>query len=112
MAWQLLCQVENRFQIPGRGLVILPSFSVPETGTRKFRIANLEVETPNGERHEFEAEFTLELFPIYDDPCVLKDKNQSMVLIIYKVKKEEVPIGSKVYLSEIDYSKVYDVQVY
>jgi hypothetical protein len=105
MAEKLLCQVEERRQIAGRGLTILPNFSAAKADALTDYKTSIEVETANGKRRTFEAHFMTEHFS-YSDPSVPIDKRWRIVLYIPKAKKEEVPIGSKLFVSLTDYSKI------
>jgi hypothetical protein len=87
-------------------LAVTPNFGAPDDATWKFCSTNVEVEKSNGERRAFEANFVLEHF-YFTDPSMPVDKRWRIVLILPKAKKEEVPIGSRVYVSETDYSKVF-----
>ena len=107
MSEKLLCEVEERFQITDRGLVLAPDFSVPSKGTWKNFTTNIEVETEEGERKKFEANYWLSHFNIRD-PSVPMDKRWRVVLNLPKAKKEDVPIGSKIFVSEENYAKVID----
>ena len=86
MSEKLLCEVEERFQITGRGLVIAPDFSVPSKGAWKNFTAKIVIETNGGERKKFEANFWLSHFNIRD-PNVPIDKRWRVVLNLPKAKK-------------------------
>jgi len=105
MSAKFLCEVEERFQITGRGLVLAPDFSVPSNGAWQNFTTNIELETAGDGRKTFEANFWLSHFNI-SDPNVPIDKRWRIVLNLPNAKEDEVPIGSRVYVDEVDYIKV------
>ncbi|MRV70220.1 hypothetical protein GJ700_00600 [Duganella sp. FT92W] len=87
--------VTDQFQLSGIGLVVMPDFSVPE------RWANVEetvlIETPGG-RRELLAQFRQTHFRILDVTAPL-DRRWRVVLCFPTGTKEQVPVGSVVYVS-------------
>jgi hypothetical protein len=86
--------VEDTFQIEGRGLVILPNFSVPETGW-KNRAVTVSVMMPNGDQFDATARFDVEHFS-FRDPTVPADRRWRVAVVFQDRSKEEIPIGSKI----------------
>lgn len=105
MLEKLLSEIEETFQIPGRGLVIAPDFCVPNLKMWENFATNIEIETNNGARKQFIANFELSHFE-FRDSNVSTDKRWRIVLSLPGAAKEDVPIGSQIYVSVEDYSKV------
>lgn len=99
MDWQnemrvKLLTVENTFQIEGRGLVILPNLSIPETGW-KNRAVTVSVMTPSGDQFDATARFDVEHFS-FRDSAVPADRCWRVAVAVQDRTKDKIPIGSKI----------------
>jgi hypothetical protein len=88
-----LLTVEDSFQITGRGLVLVPTFCVPNGW--KNRTGPLVVVRPDGQQYEATAQFNMVHFNI-SDPNVPLDKRWQIEVVIEDRKKDELPIGSRI----------------
>jgi hypothetical protein len=88
-----LLTVQDHFDMTGRGLVLLPDFDVPD-GWRD-RSDTVIVVTPDGERQEFLAHFSIVHFNI-SDPNVDSKGRWRVSVSLPTASKSTVPIGSKV----------------
>lgn len=89
--------VEDTFDIKGRGLIIAPSFSVSEY---KFDTEEkIRVETPDGSEIFCNAYFQVP----FQTP---RPKVLSFCCALLKVSKEQVPIGSKIFVVGKDQSEL------
>jgi len=93
-----LLTVEDTFEIGGFGLVLRPDFSVPN-GRWAERSESALVVRPNGDRLEATARFGLSHFYI-SDPTVPLDRRWRVVLSLPDCTKDQVPIGSKILVSQ------------
>lgn len=93
-----LLTVADTLQIEGRGIVLMPDFSVPSTGWTGCSHSVI-VTTPNCDEYETIARFDLSHFNIRD-PSVSVDRRWRVVLLFPGRSKEEVPIGSKILVSQ------------
>jgi hypothetical protein len=93
-----LLTVEDTSQIGGFGLVLRPDFSVPN-GRWAERSGPALVVRPDGERLEVTARFGLSHFNI-SDPTVSIDRRWRVVLSLPNCTKEQVPVGSKILVSQ------------
>jgi hypothetical protein len=91
-----LLTVEERFQLSGAGLTVIPDFSVP-SGWRN-RQETVRVVTPEGQAFEALAQFTRTHFKI-NDPTASVDRRWRVLLSLPEARKEQVPIGSRVLVS-------------
>ncbi len=92
-----LLTVEDCFQISGRGVVVIPDFSIPNGW--KNRKDTVMVVTPAGQKHEVVAQFSMSHFkPI--DPNVPLDKRWRVIVLLTDYKKEDLPVGSKIFVSQ------------
>ena len=92
-----LLTIEDRFLIEGRGVVVIPDFSVPD-GWRD-RTDTVAVTKPDGQQYEATAQFSMSHFrPL--DPKASLDKRWRVVVLLLNGKKEELPVGSKILVSE------------
>lgn len=85
----LLCTVDDTFLVMGRGLIIAPMFPVSE-----FRFDSnqqVRIVRPDGEVLECRCHFQI---PFQSPPA----KVRSFVCALLGVGKEQVPIGSRVWL--------------
>jgi hypothetical protein len=85
----LLCSVEDTFLITGRGLVIAPAF--PVSAYRFEAHQRVRVVRPDGEQFECRAHFQIP----FQSP---RAKVLSFLCALLDVSKEDVPIGSEVWL--------------
>ena len=91
----LLLTVVDRFQIEHLGLVLAPDFSVPD-GRWSEQSHQVIVEAPDGRRFETEARLGLSHFNIRD-PEVSIDRRWRVTVTMPEARKEQVPIGSRVF---------------
>jgi hypothetical protein len=92
-----LLTIEDRFTIEGRGVVVIPDFSVPHGW--KDRTATVVVTKPDGEQQEAEAQFSMSHFrPL--DPKAPLHKRWRVVVLLLGGKKEDLPVGSKILVSQ------------
>jgi|SRR6187431_2752397 hypothetical protein len=91
-----LLTVEDSFQITGRGVVLVPDFSVPVGWTN--RTETVLVEQPCGTRYEALAQFNLSHFNLIDRNAPV-DKRWRIVVLLPGLAKEEVPPGSKIFVA-------------
>jgi hypothetical protein len=92
-----LLTVEDRFLIEGRGVVVIPDFSVPDGW--KDRTDTVVVIKPNGQQYEATAQFSMSHFrPL--DPKAAVDKRWRVIVLLLNGKKEELPAGSKIWVSQ------------
>src|SRR5262245_36148282 len=92
-----LLTVEDSFLIKGRGVVVVPDFSVPDGW--KNRTEMVVVEKPDGRRYDTTANLNMAHFNI-SDPGAPIDKRWRVVVTLPELKKEEIPIGSRIFVSE------------
>src|SRR6266498_4650454 len=92
-----LLTIEDCFLIEGRGVVVMPDFSVPDGW--KDRTDTVAVTKPDGQQYEATAQFNRSHFrPL--DPKASLDKRWRVVVLLLNGKKEELPVGSKFLVSE------------
>ena len=92
-----LLTIEDRFAIEGRGVVIVPDFSVPDGW--KDRTDAVVVMKPDGQQQEAEAQFSMSHFVPLDRKAPL-DKRWRIVVLLLGGKKEDLPVGSKILVSQ------------
>lgn len=93
-----LLTVEDSFQIEGFGLVLRPDFSVPN-GRWAERMDSVLVVRPDGEKLETTARFGLSHLYI-SDPTVSIERRWRVVLSFPHLTKDQVPIGSRILVSQ------------
>jgi len=94
-----LLKIEDTFAIEGAGVLLLtPDFSVPKNGW-KTRTESVTLETQDGTRVEAMADFSLSHFNIRD-PHVSMDRRWRVVIGLKDKKKEEVPLGTILLVSQ------------
>ena len=93
-----LLTVTDRFQIDGAGIVLLPDFSVP-SGRWAARTESVRLVTPDGQSCETLATFDLSHFRI-SDPTVSIDRRWRVTIMLADMSSTEVPIGSKLFVSQ------------
>jgi len=87
-----LLTVAERFQL-NYGLVVVPDFSVPDGW--KNRSAIVTIVLPDGKHRVAKASLAVAHFRI-PDPAASSDKRWRLVVSFPTMRKEDVPIGSKV----------------
>ena len=92
-----LLTVEDSFQLGGF-VVLRPDFSVPN-GHWTTRTEPVLVVKPSGEKAEAAAQFNLSHFNI-SDPSVSIDRRWRVVLSFPGCTKDQVPLGSKILVSQ------------
>ena len=91
-----LLTVEDCFLIEGRGVVVIPDFSVPP-GWRD-RTDTVTVTKPDGQQYEAMAQFSMSLYRFLDRKADI-DKVYRVVALLRDRKKEDLPVGSKILVS-------------
>jgi hypothetical protein len=97
-----LITIEDTFWLAGNGvqlLILRPDFSVPAGGWKDIT-QKVTIVTPDGNEIEATAEITLQHFNIRE-PEVSIDKRWRVGLYLTDAKKDDVPIGSKVLVSQV-----------
>jgi hypothetical protein len=92
-----LLTVEDSFQIIGRGLVVIPDFSVPNGW--KDRTEKVLVVRPDGQQYEATAQFSMSHFKLLD-PNASVDRRWRVALLLQDRNKKELPAGSKILVSQ------------
>src|SRR5438093_13285206 len=88
-----LLTVEAAFHINGRGIVIIPDFSVPNGW--KNRTERIVVAKPDGHQIETTAQFNMSHFNIPDAKVPL-DKRWRVVVLLPACEQEALPVGSRI----------------
>ena len=91
-----LLTVEDSFEISGRGVVLIPDFSVPSGW--KDRVDSVILGMPDGQQIETNARFNLSHFNLSDREAPL-DKRWRVVVLLPDWKKGKLPVGSKLLVS-------------
>jgi hypothetical protein len=92
-----LLTVEDCFLIEGRGVVIIPEFSVPDGW--KNRKETVAVTRPDGQQYDATAQFSMSHFRLLD-PKAPMDKRWRVVVLLLGGKREDLPVGSKILVSQ------------
>lgn len=92
-----LLTVKDCFLIEGRGVVVIPDFFVPDGW--KDHTETVTVTRPDGQQYEARAQFSMSHFRLLD-PKASFDKRWRVVVLLLNRKKEEVPAGSKISVSQ------------
>ncbi len=92
-----LLSVEDCFLIEGRGVVVIPDFSVPD-GWRD-RTDTVTVTKPDGQQYEATAQFSMSHYRLLD-PKASIDKRWRVVTLLLNRKTEDLPVGSKIFVSQ------------
>src|SRR5438309_11358347 len=92
-----LLTVEDCFLIEGRGVVVIPDFSVPDGW--KDRTDTVVVMKPDGHRYDATARFSMSHFRMLDPKAPI-DKRWRVVVLLLDRKKEDLPVGSKIIVSQ------------
>jgi hypothetical protein len=93
----MLCSVEDTFRVTGRGLIIAPMF--PVSAFQFDANQQVRVIRPDGEKFECRAHFQI---PFQSPPA----KVLSFVCALVGVEKEQVPIGSQIWLLGLNEAEV------
>jgi hypothetical protein len=93
-----LLTVEDCFEIGDLGVVLCPDLSVPN-GRWKARTDKVTVVRPDGQQFETTAEFNLSHLNI-SDPSVSIDRRWRVILSLPGRTKGELPVGTKVLVSQ------------
>lgn len=94
---QELLQVEDSFVIAGRGVVLVPDFSVPVGGWESRR-EQVQLETPDGSRRRTTAQIDLTHFSLADPQATADQKYRVVILLPHTLGK--VAEGTRIYASE------------
>ena len=86
-----LLDVEDRFLISGRGVVLYPDFPLPPEGRFRPFAEPVLLVRPDGSRAEFEAGFQKAHFRLSDGGSLWA------VVVTLKAEKADVPVGSELY---------------
>ena len=86
-----LLDVEDRFLIAGRGVVLCPDFPLPPEGRFRPFAEPVLLVRPDGSRAEFEASFQKAHFRLFDGGSLWA------VTVMLKAEKADVPVGSELY---------------
>lgn len=91
-----LLVITGTFQIPGVGLIVIPDFPVPAGGWRSLS-ETATIIRPDG--HKFDSQLNLQIahFNIRD-LSVSADRRWRVVPCFRQLTKEEVPLGSHVFV--------------
>ena len=92
-----LLTVQDCFHISGRGVLVVPDFSVPG-GRWVDREETVVVVKPDGHDFEAAARFNLAHFKI-PDPKVSIDRRWRVTILFPDKTSEDVPVGSKILVS-------------
>ncbi|MBO9501389.1 hypothetical protein [Brevundimonas sp. A19_0] len=94
-----LLEVADSFQISGVGLIVVPDFSVPETGWQTRTLA-ARVLRPDGTTLGAVLGLQVSHFNVRD-PSAPLDRRWRVVPTFHHLTKDEVPIGSRIFV-ELD----------
>jgi hypothetical protein len=94
-----LLTVEDRFQLSGVGLTVVPDFPVPKGWANVSAVVT--VVTPNGEEFDAVAQCNLTHFNFRStDAMASIDRRWRILLSLPDVLKERVPVGSRIFVSK------------
>jgi hypothetical protein len=94
-----LITIQETFWIERRQMLIIwPDFSIPK-GEWKEWTENVMILTPDGRNIEAKARFTIWHLN-YRDPHVSVNKRWRVFLHLMDAKKDDIPVGSKVFASQ------------
>ena len=91
-----LLTVEERFSIDRLGIVVVPDFSIPRIGWKPSE-ATVTIRRPDGSEFEAIAQFNHSHFNI-TDPAVPIDRRWRVTVCIINTAKEDVLIGSRLFV--------------
>jgi hypothetical protein len=92
-----LLAVQDCFLIEGRGVVVIPDFSVPNGW--KDRAETVAVTKPDGQMYEAAAQFSMSHFRLLDRTASL-DRSWRIIVLLLDRKKDDLPVGSKIAVSQ------------
>jgi len=92
-----LFTIIDSFVIKGRGVILVPDFSVPESGWLN-RTENVRILIPQGNWLDFEAVFGVAHFNIADPDSTIDQRWR--VTVRLEESSEKIPVGSKVFCSK------------
>ena len=93
-----LMSIQDTFYIKSIGLVLVPSFELPKNGNWVNIREEVTIKTPNGKEMNVEAQFSLSHLNI-KDPEVNVSKRWPVILSLLGVEKQDIPLGSTVYVN-------------
>jgi hypothetical protein len=102
-----LLTVADHFQIERFGLIVVPHFAVP--GGWNPRLERVVIVTPDGESRELTARLTVAHLNI-SDPARANER-WSLVVSFPAAGKHDVPIGSKVMVSQSLRAEIQAAQI-
>jgi hypothetical protein len=88
-----LLAVEDCFLIEGRGVVVIPDFSVPDGW--KNRTDTVVVTKPDGQQYQATAQFSMSHFRMLDP----KASRWRVIVLLLNGRKEDLPVGSRILVS-------------
>jgi hypothetical protein len=91
-----LLTVEDSFQIRGRGLVVIPDFSVPKGW--KNRTDTVIIATPDGQETSIQAEFSRTHFKFIDRTAP-PDEHWRVIVMLRDWQKGKLLAGTKLFVS-------------
>ncbi|WP_299486487.1 hypothetical protein [Acaryochloris sp. IP29b_bin.137] len=91
-----LLTVEDVFQITGRGVVVVPDFSVPDQWVEHEEVVTIH--TTSGDQREATAYFE-RIHLQLSDPNAPVDRRWRIVVTFRDLSKEQVPLGSRIFAS-------------
>jgi hypothetical protein len=91
-----LLTVKDSIQISGRGVVVIPDFSVPDGWQN--RTDSVTVAKPDGHQFEAKAQFSMSHANVSGSQISI-DKRWRVVLILLDRTKDELPAGSRILVS-------------
>jgi hypothetical protein len=92
-----IMKVEDRFQITGRGLLLIPEFPARH-GRFPAQTIQVVIETPDGARMTATARIESQHFS-YSDPIRAAEAGKSAWVLVARLpdgEKEDVPVGSRI----------------
>ena len=92
-----LLTIEDRFQIDGWGVIVIPSFAVPDGW--KDRTDTVVVTKPDGEQYEAKAQFSMAHLRALDPKAPINQRWRVFGILL-NGEKNDLPIGSKILVSQ------------
>lgn len=93
-----LMKIEETYKIEGRGLILAPSFELPPSGKWENITEQVLIQTPRGEEIIADAMFSVAHLNV-KDPNVSISKRWPLIVSLNGISKENVPVGSLVFVS-------------
>ena len=94
-----LMEVEDTFLIESIGLMLAPSFDLPQEGKWVNINETVTIQTPEGKNLSAEALFSVAHLNI-KDPSISVTKRWPILVSLKGVSKDCVPIGSTIYVTQ------------